>query len=423
MEPTSPNRVEPEDGRLSDKPVEDLTRAKVVAPSSPPANARGAGSRSASPSGGSPTKAPPRPAEPESSKQAEQQHEHRAPRPPSPPPPDRPSTAEGPSTPKPTKAEPSSPTGAIDDSVSPEEDPDEEPSILPFVYLPASKVYLSMPWQCFAFVWLFLFTMFLLCMVLTATTWRYPDPDTQLQLPDIALDTLPRMPELEHVTDLLLAVLELMCFTTVGLLYLVKTGRLKPVDVTRLRKFAPYDGLHMVPWIRFFVCFTAITFLRIIVVGATVLPSTNNHCKERPDTGNFWWNSLIGVLSFGGSNVHCGDLLFSGHTAVITLSVCAVWDYGPIVHRWFRPVSGFLMVCTWFTILLSRSHYTDDIVVAFYFAVTLWILTPHDPHHGAPALWQLLIQNPYHVYRKIQEATAERDARRAARQARGADAV
>jgi shingomyelin synthase len=312
--------------------------------------------------------------------------------------------------------------GVIVQAVAHDSDDEDEPSILPFVYLPASKVYVGLPWQCFAFVWLFLFTMFFLCMVLTATTWRYPDPDTQHQLPDIALDNLPEIPELEHVTDLLLAFLEVMCFVTIFLLYLVKQGKLKAVDPRRLRALEPLQNIHMVPWIRFFVCFTAITAMRIIVVGATVLPSTNNQCKTRPDTGNFWWNSLVGVLSFGGSNIHCGDLLFSGHTAVITLSVCAIWQYGPIVSNWFRTISGFLMLCSWFTILASRSHYTDDIVIAFYIGVTLWLLTPHDPIHGAPAIWQLFIQNPYRIYCAIVEATAERAARRAAR-VRGPNAV
>jgi shingomyelin synthase len=297
-----------------------------------------------------------------------------------------------------------------------DDEPEEEPSILPFgIYLPASKVYLPFMWQSVGFLVMLIVVMFLLCMALTVTTWRYPDPNTQFQLPDLALDNLPDVPQLEHVTDALLGVLVVMCLSTCFASYLIQAGKLKPFDEKLLRKFQPISNIHHCMWSRFFVCFSALSLMRIVVISATILPSTDNKCKVRPDTGNFWWNAFIGVATWGSSNVHCGDLLFSGHTAIITLAACACVEYGPLVNRYIRPGSCFLVVCTWFTILLSRSHYTDDILIALYLSITCWVLIPHDAYHGAPAIWQVFIQPPWRVYRRYKEAIAERNERRLTR--------
>jgi shingomyelin synthase len=78
-------------------------------------------------------------------------------------------------------------------------------------------------------------------------------------------------------------------------------------------------------------------------------------------------------LSIGGKHVLCGDYIYSGHTVVLVHGYYIVRYYTP--RRWWplHTLSWFLAVFGVVCLLLSRGHYTVDIVIAYWITSRLFI--------------------------------------------------
>ncbi|KAJ9435744.1 Phosphatidylinositol:ceramide inositolphosphotransferase, partial [Diplonema papillatum] len=103
--------------------------------------------------------------------------------------------------------------------------------------------------------------------------------------------------------------------------------------------------------------------MRGFSIALTSLPATENHCQDPKVIDDVWVNTVVGFLTFGGKNVHCGDLMFSGHTIAIMNGTCFVAHYA----RMFPVLVVATMMCSCmcvFLIIASRSHYTIDVYVA-----------------------------------------------------------
>ena len=103
--------------------------------------------------------------------------------------------------------------------------------------------------------------------------------------------------------------------------------------------------------------------MRAFSIVLTSLPATENHCQNPRSIESLWTNTIVGFLTFGGKNVHCGDLLFSGHTINIIVAVSFIVQYGAK----FRVLVACSVVCSvicLFLIIASRSHYTIDVYIA-----------------------------------------------------------
>ena len=270
-----------------------------------------------------------------------------------------------------------------------------------------------------------LFIAFLyLAAALNVTTIRMPDPKTEKELPDVGFDVLPQMPQLEHVTDAILWTLNVMCGFVLLRLYAVHCNVVGEAPLAipifssvsassvalpnkndELLVFGGSQGqreIHHIAWIRYTVTFTIVTALRVVVILATSLPATDNACQHPEPIKNPLLNILLAMTTFGSASIHCGDLLYSGHTVSITLSFICLWTYAPVVFspakraNAVRYVALLLMATSWLTIVASRSHYTDDVIVAVYVTLTTFWLIPHSSN-GAPMKIQLLIRRLWHL--------------------------
>lgn len=268
--------------------------------------------------------------------------------------------------------------------------------------VPVSYVKLSLRQQMIRAPIFFILTMFGMCGVLNFTTYRYPDPQTQLQLPDLGFDLIPRNRDLKPATDAAVWMANILGISTTLALYFISSGKLRPViDISDETIWGPQKDLVKLVWIRYFLGFGIGTFLRIITICMTSLPTPNNECKVRPTIENPFMNSVKGFVTFGSGNIHCGDLLYSGHTVAIMISVLTAWCYGPIIHPLVRAAAFFVPFFGIFAMLGSRSHYSNDILVAMYVMCTAYALLGHQPRQGAPWAFHMLL-NPAGVFRWIQ---------------------
>jgi hypothetical protein len=152
------------------------------------------------------------------------------------------------------------------------------------------------------------------------------------------------------------------------------------------------ENLHVLAYARLFMTYALSILGRCVVNLATSLPPTNNKCRsEPPHIADGAWNVALTLLSFGSGNIHCGDLLYSGHSICVAVTTCMCWTYGPLVSRLYRPISAALALSTVFTIVASRSHYTDDIIVAWMVTLGLFASIGHHPY-GLPRWAQWFLQ-------------------------------
>uniref|UniRef100_A0A915I6Z6 Sphingomyelin synthase-like domain-containing protein n=1 Tax=Romanomermis culicivorax TaxID=13658 RepID=A0A915I6Z6_ROMCU len=129
---------------------------------------------------------------------------------------------------------------------------------------------------------------------------------------------------------------------------------------------------------RFFVLASTLYILRAIFLVCTYLPPPFQEFKQRCLPANFSDDPLQllsftfglvfrGGFSYNQSQFMCGDTIFSGHGLVFTLGCLMLWRETP---RLVRPVPAILITCGAVLgltcVVISRQHYTIDIVVAIF---------------------------------------------------------
>jgi len=128
--------------------------------------------------------------------------------------------------------------------------------------------------------------------------------------------------------------------------------------------------------IKFLLTLGNLYLLRIASISVTSLPPTDNHCRlNYKPIPNVFWNTVIGIFTFGSSNIHCGDLMFSGHTCMVT----TVWMSFMTTYKkkyFMKFAVTLLMLITFFLIIATRSHYTGDIWIAFWLTALVYKATP-----------------------------------------------
>jgi membrane-associated phospholipid phosphatase len=119
-----------------------------------------------------------------------------------------------------------------------------------------------------------------------------------------------------------------------------------------------------------FLCNTMTNILRMTTVAITSLPDPREGCE------------IVKGDPFDSLSLHrCGDAMFSGHTAIY--AICAlVWSsycyhaHGSVIKRvlyilgavavWALAIVGTLFI------LMNRSHYSMDVLVAWYISIGCW---------------------------------------------------
>jgi hypothetical protein len=95
----------------------------------------------------------------------------------------------------------------------------------------------------------------------------------------------------------------------------------------------------------------------------------NSRCRPLQSQEMTYWEALVFVFSKF-PHRSCGDLIFSGHTALILLwFINMEWENGTVRNTWYLRLTAFLF-SVWgiFKLIICRSHYTVDVALGFYFA-------------------------------------------------------
>jgi len=177
-------------------------------------------------------------------------------------------------------------------------------------------------------------------------SYRSPNNHVVAPLSDLAFDVLPSIDALwlTDLFDYLLLVpvlLYVLLFTRTPLLILCKT----------------------------FIAMSLVELGRITTVAITSYPDPRLDCIRYTDPDPFTGISLH----------RCGDSMYSGHTAIYVMSALVPTTY-PLhpslavtlalrTFIWGMAILGTLMV------LMNRSHYSMDVLVAYYVTIGAWYST------------------------------------------------
>jgi len=171
---------------------------------------------------------------------------------------------------------------------------------------------------------------------------RYPKKSEVL--PDVGFDILPAVHE-NSIPNTILTV-SIVC-TAIRLVMHQK-------GITILRRFMIVHGI------------TAL--MRGLTMVATSYPDPSLVCHdyEPPSSTSLFWHTTLVSMK-----LTCGDLMFSGHTILFVL-------IGLLWHKYTRMLGKCIF---WFiswlgcvSLIITRLHYTNDVLVASYVAVTTWNL-------------------------------------------------
>jgi len=79
-----------------------------------------------------------------------------------------------------------------------------------------------------------------------------------------------------------------------------------------------------------------------------------------------------GGLSMNGKQIYCGDFIFSGHTMVLLLGFFVVREYSPRRFLLLHICSFLLTVAGVVMLLISRGHYSIDVLIAYWVTSRVW---------------------------------------------------
>ncbi|GET93019.1 hypothetical protein, conserved [Leishmania tarentolae] len=300
----------------------------------------------------------------------------------------------------------------------------DEANLLPWYKRP-----LPLATQVLRFVLLLLLSVVFLGVALIVANARMPDPKVVRPLPDLLLEWIPKVTFVEcgaNVIIFLLSATTVVVGFKVFLLERHVNGLPRFTFLVRIPKIGSFlnriafgivdSGLRPFPLktvfpimaIRFLTSYAAVMVLRAFVIMATSYPATDNHCQNPKVIEYPVLNVILTLVTLGSGAIHCGDLMFSGHTMILSLAFILAWDYSPFLHPWaVRVWVSVLLPISYYCILASRSHYTDDIIVAMYVMIATYKLVEHS-ETGAPWQMQLLIRwMPWPGRNTMEEKSAE----------------
>ncbi|XP_062858782.1 sphingomyelin synthase-related protein 1 isoform X2 [Trichomycterus rosablanca] len=186
---------------------------------------------------------------------------------------------------------------------------------------------------------------------------RVPDMRTYPPLPDIFLDSVPRIPWAFSMAE---ACGVILC--TVWLLVLL----LHKHRSILIRRLCSLMG--------------TVFMLRCVTMFVTSLSVPGQHLQCTGKVYGDMWAKLHRALTiwsgFGMTLTGvqtCGDYMFSGHTVVITLLNFFVTEYTPRNWNFIHTLSWVLNLFGIFFILAAHEHYSIDVFIAFYITTRLFL--------------------------------------------------
>ncbi|XP_077106884.1 sphingomyelin synthase-related protein 1 isoform X3 [Ranitomeya variabilis] len=186
---------------------------------------------------------------------------------------------------------------------------------------------------------------------------RVPDMQTYPPLPDIFLDSVPRIPWAFAMTEMCGVVL---CYIWLLVLLLHRHRSIL------LRRLCSLMG--------------TVFLLRCVTMFVTSLSVPGEHLQCSGKLYDNMWAKLQRAFAiwsgFGMTltGVHtCGDYMFSGHTVVLTMLNFFVTEYSPRNWNFLHTLSWVLNLFGIFFILAAHEHYSIDVFIAFYITTRLFL--------------------------------------------------
>mmetsp|Transcript_68993 Transcript_68993/g.102536 ORF Transcript_68993/g.102536 Transcript_68993/m.102536 type:complete len:330 (+) Transcript_68993:501-1490(+) len=181
-------------------------------------------------------------------------------------------------------------------------------------------------------------------------------PDEQpIALPDYGYDIIPYFcPYIPYIPHGNLQSFVLMIFYVILLIGVFSTMK-KAADEGRL---ILQQLLHL----------NVLVFItRTTTVCVTGLPQPNPRCVDVQHDEVNYAQALDFVMLRSFLPHACGDLVYSGHVGCTLVCFVIMWRHNYLVETWKKVAIISLTITGILSTLSCRSHYTVDVVLAFYF--------------------------------------------------------
>uniref|UniRef100_A0A914DWU6 Sphingomyelin synthase-like domain-containing protein n=2 Tax=Acrobeloides nanus TaxID=290746 RepID=A0A914DWU6_9BILA len=138
--------------------------------------------------------------------------------------------------------------------------------------------------------------------------------------------------------------------------------------------------LHRHRWIvlrRIATIGSLLYFGRCLTMFVTQVPKAdaNYYCSPKlQNDSHLMWSITMRALSIAsgvgltinGKHKLCGDYIYSGHTIVLVITYLFIREYSPKNWRPLHLISAVFSFTGVFLLLVSRGHYTIDVLVAYW---------------------------------------------------------
>jgi len=163
--------------------------------------------------------------------------------------------------------------------------------------------------------------------------------------------------------------------------YLYYTETIMLVDIAIILLIFAFNRHRYIFFRRSCLILGLLYLMRCVTMYVTVLPmsSTTYYCSPKSNSTDFFditkraLQLMSGLgMTINGRQTYCGDFIYSGHTACLVLAALVASECTSkrlyIFHwiMWCATGAGV------FFLLISRGHYTVDVVIAYYVTTRLW---------------------------------------------------
>ncbi|KAL7052234.1 hypothetical protein ACKWTF_004826 [Chironomus riparius] len=182
-------------------------------------------------------------------------------------------------------------------------------------------------------------------------------PAEKEPLPDIFLDNVKSVDYLLYVTEIQIIIVVNLCIIIIF-----------------------FHKKRMIVAKRCFLLLSLLYIYRAITMSITVLPisSSTYYCSPKKSSSflevlqrSFWVFTGMG-LTINGQQQYCGDSIFSGHSTILMFAYLVLDEYLPKKFRWLKRLSLLNAILGMLFLLISHSHYTIDVVLAYYITTRLF---------------------------------------------------
>jgi len=184
-----------------------------------------------------------------------------------------------------------------------------------------------------------------------------------------------RVPELQPLPDIVLDNIKYQSWGLDVSEYLLMISTMSAMVVVMLHSH------RLVILRRIWLLLGILYYYRALTMFVTVLPKSDETytCMPRKnDTTALDYSKRVltiisgGGLSINGKHIYCGDYIFSGHTMTLTMGYLAIKQYSPRRFILLHWASFLISLCGVIFLLLSRGHYTIDVLLAYYVTSRIW---------------------------------------------------